>query len=74
MRTLLRHTRTGLYFRGLDQWTSNPQLAYDFHFIDNALPYIQAWELKEVELVFAFDDPLSLTTVPLAKTVLNYAA
>jgi hypothetical protein len=74
MKTLLRHTKTGLFFQGPDKWTDNPDRAYDFRFIDRALQYVEAWELKEVELAFAFDDPQSVTTVSLEKTVLRYAA
>jgi len=54
MKTLLRHTRTGLYFQGPDKWTNNPDDAVYFRFIDRALAYIQTWQLKEVELAFAF--------------------
>ena len=74
MRTLLRHTETGLYFHGPNKWTKNVEQAYDFLFIDRALQYVQTWELKEVELAFAFDDPAWVTTVPLERSTLRYAA
>jgi hypothetical protein len=74
MRTLLRHAGTGLFFQGAGKWTHNPEKAYDFHFIDRALQYVDTWELKEVELAFAFDDPVSVTTVPLQATAVRYAA
>ncbi len=74
MKTLLRHTRTGLYLEAPDRWTQNPQAAYDFHFIDRAVQYAGTWELNEVELAFAFDNPQSVTTVSLNKTALHYAA
>ncbi len=73
MKTLLRHTRTALYFQGPSTWVSDPQNAYDFRFIDRALQYVQTWGLKEVELAFAFDDPQSVTTLPLDKTAVHYA-
>ncbi len=74
MRTLLRHTGTGLYFQGLDKWTSNPDRAYDFRFIDRAVQFVATWDVTEVELAFAFDDPQSITTVPLEKAPLREAA
>jgi hypothetical protein len=74
MKTLLRHTRTGLYFQGAGNWTSDPQNGYDFRFIDRAVHYVETWEMKEVELAFAFEDPQGIKTVSLAKTELRYAA
>ncbi len=74
MKTLLRHTRTALYFQGPSCWTSDPQSAYDFHFIDRALRYVEIWGMKEIELAFAFDDPISITTAPLNKTAAHFAA
>jgi len=74
MKTLLRHTRTGLYFQGAGNWTNDPQNGYDFRFIDRALHYIKTWEMTEVEIAFAFDDAQSVMTLPLEKTELHYAA
>ncbi len=72
MRTLLRHTRTGLYYQGSGNWTDDSEQAYDFRFIDRALQYVDLWELTEVELAFVFDDPVSVTTCPLARTAAHY--
>ncbi len=74
MRTLLRHTITGLYFQGPEKWTSDPDRAYDFHFIDRAVEFVDNWSLTEVELAFAFDDPQTITTVPLERTACRQAA
>ncbi len=74
MKTLLRHTRTALYFQSPSSWTTDPHNAYDFRFIDRAIQYVETWDLKEVELAFAFDDPHSVTTLPLDKTTPHYAA
>ena len=74
MRTLLRHTRTGLYFQGPEKWTEQRSRAYDFRFIDRARDYVQTWELKEIELAFAFDDAEVVRAVPLERTELRYAA
>ncbi len=73
MKTLLRHTRTALYFQGPSSWTSDPRSAYDFRFIDRALHYVETWGLKQVELAFTFEDPLSVTTVSLEKTATHFA-
>jgi len=63
MRTLLRHKQTASYFQGPDRWTDDPEGAYDFRFIDRAVRYIETWDLREVELAFAFSDPVSITMV-----------
>ena len=73
MRTLLRHTATGLFFQGPDQWTTDPERAYDFRFIDRAVNFAETWELKQVELAFSFDNPEWVTTVAIEKTALRYA-
>jgi hypothetical protein len=65
MRTLVRQTQTGSYFQGPDRWTDDPDRAYDFRFMDRAVRHIETWDLREVELVFAFSDPVSMTTVAL---------
>ena len=74
MRTLLRHTATGLFFQGPDQWTTDPERAYDFRFIDRAVSFAETWGLKQVELAFSFDNPEWVTTVAIEKTALHYAA
>ena len=74
MRTLLRHTQTGQYFEGPIKWTDDIEQAYDFRFIDHALQYVKTWEIKQVELAFAFDDPAWVTTVPLERNAVQYTA
>ena len=74
MRTLLRHTLTGLYFQGPDRWTSDPDKAYDFRFADRAARYIETWDLKEVELAFAFCEPDLITPLAPDKPVARCAA
>jgi hypothetical protein len=74
MRTLLRHTETGWYLEGPDKWTRSVEDAYDFRFIDRALHYVATWELKDVELAFAFDDPSWVTTVAVERSTVRYAA
>jgi hypothetical protein len=74
MRTLLRHRGTGLYLQGPEKWTDNAETAYDFRFIDRAIHYVETWDLEEVELAFAFEDPECITTAPLDKAALRFAA
>lgn len=73
MKTLLRHTRTGLYFQGPDRWIDNPHRACDFRFIDRALQYAVLWDLADVELAFAFEENQSVTTAPLQRAQLSFA-
>jgi len=54
MRTLLRKSSTGAYFGGADRWTANPEDAVDFKMIDRALDFIDKWQLRDVEVAFAF--------------------
>jgi hypothetical protein len=73
MRTLLRNTSTGLYFKGPDQWTSDPSQAHNFKLIDRALHFVETWHLANMELAFGFDDLDDVTTVPLEKISLKYS-
>jgi hypothetical protein len=73
MRTLLRKVSTGLYFQGPDQWTSDPVEAHNFKLIDRALEFVERWQLKDMELAFAFDDVEDVTRVPLDKMELRYS-
>lgn len=74
MRTLLRHTETGLYFQGPEKWTANPDIGYDFRFIERARHFVRIWELHDVEVAFVFEDPQSISTLPLEKIELRHAA
>lgn len=56
MRTLLRHTETGQFFQGPKTWTSLPETACDFRFIERAQQFARLWELEKVEVAFAFED------------------
>ena len=73
MRTLLRNTATGLFFKGPDQWTNDPAAALDFKMIDRALDFIDAWRLKDMELAFAFRGAHHVTAVPPEKIGLRYS-
>jgi len=69
----LRNTATGLYFQGPDQWTSDPAQALDFRMIDRALDFIITWNLKDIELAFAFRGAHNVTAVPPEKIGLRYS-
>jgi hypothetical protein len=73
MRTLLRKISTGLFFQGPDRWTSNPEEAMNFKSIDRALQFVETWDLKEVDLAFAFNDAAEVTVVALERMATRYA-
>lgn len=73
MKTLLRQTSTGFYFQGPDKWTNDPAKAMNFKMIDRALDFIQRWNLKGMELAFAFDDFKHVTRVPMERLALKYS-
>ena len=63
MRTLLRHTETGLYLQGPGKWTPNPEVACDFRFVDRARQFIRTWELEKVAIVFSFEDSQTIAAI-----------
>jgi hypothetical protein len=65
MRTLLRHTETGLYLQGPGKSTSSPEIALDFRFVDRARQFIRTWELEKVAIVFAFEDSQVISSMTL---------
>ena len=73
MRTLLRKVTSGLFFQGPDKWTNNPAEALNFKTIDRAIEFVQTWNLKEMELAFAFNDFSSVTRVPIDKAETKYS-
>ncbi len=73
MRTLLKKTSTGLYFQGPDKWTTNPADALNFKMIDRAVDFVKKWNLKDVELAFAFDKLNHVKPMPLEKVGLSYS-
>ena len=71
MRTLLRKISTGLYFKGPDQWTTDPTQAHNFKMIDHAIRFVQHWQLQDMELAFAFEDR-RVRRVPIDKIATPY--
>ena len=59
MKTVLRNTKTGRYFYGIDEWGNEYKQAFNFRIIERAVRFARDAGLKmhELELVLAFDDP-----------------
>jgi len=73
MRTVLRKTETGEYFKGPDRWTRDPVEAFDFKMIDRALQFMQKWHLAGVEVAFCFKDRHCVTGVPLERMAMEFS-
>jgi len=67
MRTLLRNTKTGFYFQGVDDWTNSPDEAFDFKLTERVIRFVRDARLNttDLELVLAFDDPSFNGTLPI---------
>lgn len=74
MRILLRNKSNGLYWESPDKWTANPELAFDFRFIERARACADSCRLKEVELAFMWDSPLAIQCQPLFREAMEIAA
>jgi hypothetical protein len=66
MRALLRSKRTGLYYRGQEQWTANPAHAHDFELGTRAIQHAYDAQFRDVEIVFCSADGQHDLTVPIA--------
>ena len=56
MKILLQHARTGLYFRGLGDWTASPHDAYDFQHSQKATEFAHRHSLSGVQIAVKFID------------------
>jgi hypothetical protein len=56
MRILLQHMRTGLYLRGLGNWSSNPFEALDFQHSQRAIDFARQHQLHGVQIAVRFLD------------------
>lgn len=56
MKILLQHARTRLYFRGLGDWTSTPQDAFDFQHSQKAIDFAHKNGLTGVQIAVKFID------------------
>ena len=52
MRTLLRNVPTGLYVQSAEEWTGNPDEAYDFKTMSEAIRFVEKAGLRKMELAF----------------------
>lgn len=65
MRILLQHARTGLYLRGLGDWTANPYDGFDFQHSQKAIDYACKHGIVGVQIAVRFIDSESDEVVPL---------
>jgi len=56
MKILLQHARTRLYFRGLGDWTANPQEAFDFQHSRKAIDFAHVNGITGVQIAVKFFD------------------
>jgi hypothetical protein len=76
MRTLLRNTKAGFYFQGVDDWTKNPDDAFDFKLTERVIRFVRDARLEttDLELVLAFDNPNFNITLPIDERFTPYAS
>ena len=65
MRTLLRNVPTGLYVQSAENWTANPDEAFDFETISQAIRFVEEGGLRKMELAFVSAQFCRSTAVPL---------
>lgn len=65
MRILLQHARTGLYLRGLGDWTPNPFEAFDFQHSQKAIDFACKHGIIGVQIAVRFIDSECDEVVPL---------
>ena len=65
MRTLLRHVPTGLYVQSPDQWTGDPEEAFDFKTMSHAIRFVEKGGLRKMELAFRSSQSSRSAEVPL---------
>ena len=56
MRILLQQRNTGLYFKAIDLWVTNPAEANDFLSSSKALAFCAANKISDVQLVLKFEE------------------
>ena len=65
MRTLLRNVPTGLYVQSADRWTGNPDEAFDFKTLSQAIRFVEKEGLRQMEFAFVSREFCRFTEVPL---------
>jgi hypothetical protein len=71
MRILLQHARTGLYLRGLGDWTPNPNDAFDFQHSQKAIDFACKHGIIGVQIAVRFIDSECDEVVPLPTIAAN---
>ena len=69
MKVLLRKTKTGLFYAGTQQWTTDLRQARDFNQVEEAIRRFQEEQLTDAEVVLRFDDPACDAILPLRTSV-----
>ncbi len=65
MRVLLRDTRTGLFFRGLREWTAEVEEAFSFRHSAEAMDLAREHALENAEVLLSFEEPEQNVALPL---------
>jgi hypothetical protein len=65
MRTLLRNVPSGLYVQSPGDWTGNPEEAFDFKTMSQAICFVEKAGLRNMELAFVSPGLCRITEVPL---------
>ena len=55
MRTLLRHALTGQYYQSSGKWTTKPDQAHDFRYVDQAVQFARKTKCPNMEVNLSFD-------------------
>ncbi len=55
MRTLLRHALTGQYYQSSGKWTTRPDQAHDFRYVDQAVRFARQTKCPNMEVDLSFD-------------------
>ncbi len=67
MRILLRHIKTGQFYRESNDWTDAAEEALCFQHSGHAIQVATEQELKDAEILLAFGDPRYDIHLPLHK-------
>lgn len=65
VKRLLRHGRTGKFFRGNGRWTKRADRAFNFPHLMHVVHTCLLHGLRDVELVLHFDGQAAAVTLPL---------
>jgi hypothetical protein len=65
MRVLLRDTRTGLFFRGLHDWTAEVEQAFSFRHSAEAMDLAREHAVENAEVLLSFEQTDQTVALPL---------